>query len=243
MPSPSTMDAMPCRVALGERLARPRSRCGRSCRRRSPRARGARTSRRCAGIATRPCLSGVISTAPAKNDRAAWRSRAPRSRASRSLAATRSNSVDRVHGQAAVERSRHHRTPLELVTKPGREDDPTLRVEGVLVLPQEHAIRTTCVSRCGDFPPLSTTRRHLMTQSTTASTLCSPFPPQTERGAPTRGGAVSMWFGRSRVQDRARDSDERGVTDDPSAGAAEPGDRPTSTTANAPDGSTRRCSQ
>src|ERR1700676_1911076 len=37
-----------------------------------------------------------------------------------------------------------------------------------------------------------------------------------ERGAPTRGGAVSMWFGRSRVQDRAADSDERGVTDDAS---------------------------
>src|SRR5271154_4990265 len=44
-----------------------------------------------------------------------------------------------------------------------------------------------------------------------------PVPHEREPGAPTRGGAVSMWFGRSRVQDRAGDTDERGVIDDPSA--------------------------
>ena len=64
-------------VALARTARRPRSRCGRSCRRRSPRARGSAYSRRCCGIATRPCLSGVISTAPAKNARAAWRSSRP----------------------------------------------------------------------------------------------------------------------------------------------------------------------
>ena len=52
--------------------------------------------------------------------------------------------VQRIDGETAVQRLRHHRTTLELVAKPGREDDPTLCVEGVLVLPQEHDLRTTC---------------------------------------------------------------------------------------------------
>ena len=143
MPSPPTMEATPPDPGAGT-SARPRSRCGRSCPRRSPRARGWRRSRRCCGTATRPCLSGVISTAPGRRSGRPGARVAPRARFSRRLAATRVELVDGIDGQAAVERLRHHRTPLELIAKPGREDDPTLRVEGVLVLPQEHDLRTTC---------------------------------------------------------------------------------------------------
>ena len=106
-------------------------------------------------MATRPCLSGVISTAPEKYDRAAWRSVAPRPRVLE-VGGDPLELLDRVNGQAAVERFRHHCTVLQLVTEAGREDDPPLRVEGVLVLSQEHALPTTCTFRCGDilpFPP------------------------------------------------------------------------------------------
>ena len=83
---------------------------------------------------------------------------------------------DGVHGEASVQRSCHDRTPLELVPKPDREDHPTLRVEGVLELPQEHGLNhLSSVGRI--FPPLPSTRRHLMTQSSTTSTLSSPFAP------------------------------------------------------------------
>src|SRR4029079_5145902 len=116
--------------------------------------------------------------------------------------------VHRIDGQTAVQRLRHHRTTLELVAKAGREDDPTLRVEGVLVLPQEHDLRTTCTFQVWGDPPLSTTRRHLMTQSTTASTLCSPVPPLRGSGERTEEEAVAIWFGRGRLQDRAEDSDD-----------------------------------
>src|SRR6185312_3237770 len=69
----------------------------------------------------------------------------------------------RIHVQAAVEPPCHHRTSLELVTKSRRENDPTLRVEGVLVLPQEHlrhlrlAGPTPISLGALPFPPLRTT--------------------------------------------------------------------------------------
>src|SRR5262249_46642783 len=56
---------------------------------------------------------------------------------------------DGEHGEAAVERLRHDRTPLELVAKARREDDSPLRVEGVLVLSQEHRPRSTCLGPLG----------------------------------------------------------------------------------------------
>src|SRR4029077_8299685 len=82
------------------------------------------------------------------------------------------------------------------------------------VLPQEHDLRTTCTFQVWGDAPLSTTRRHLITQSTTASTLCSPVSPIVGSGERTRGGLVATWFGRSRVQERAEDSEDTSVVED-----------------------------
>src|SRR5262249_46031816 len=71
----------------------------------------------------------------------------------------------RVPRQTTVQRPRHDRTPLELLTKPGREDHPSLGVEGVLVLPQKHVPPTSsvfwgCWLRSHPCPPLRPTLCH-----------------------------------------------------------------------------------
>ena len=120
--------------------------------------------------------------------------------------------LDGVHGQTAVERFRHHRTPLELVTKLRREDDPALRVEGVIELPQEHGLHTFELPVWGFPSPF----HHQAPPYDTIHHSVNPLLPHVEH-APQEleppGGAVSIWFGRSRVQERPGDSDERSVTD------------------------------
>src|SRR5204862_325584 len=80
----------------------------------------------------------------------------------RELAGDAVELVERVHGQTAVERPRHDRTPLELLAKPGRENHPSLGVEGVFVLPQKHVPPTSsvpagCWLRSHPCPPLRST--------------------------------------------------------------------------------------
>ena len=149
-------------------------------------------SRRFGGIATRPCLSGVISTAPAKNVRAAWRSFRSRVGGTRSCAPPGSAEFGRREdGEAAVERLRHHRTSLELVPEARREDDPPLGVEGVLVLSQEHRLRaplSPCAPRGKSSP--STTRRHPMPPLPSSTHLP---PPATPPGSTATTGTGAHW--------------------------------------------------
>ena len=198
-------------------------------------------------MATRPCLSGVISTAPEKNERAAWRSVAPRARASCSLRGDPLELLDRVHGQASVECSRHHRTPLELVTKPGREDHPALRVEGVLVLPQEHGPRTTCTVPVWGYPspfhhqaPPYDTIHHSVNP-------CSPFPPRADaerahnpEEEPCRCGSAEAAYRNAPGNPTTDRDDDRGVGDGPSATDAPPSRTDSTATATAPRCSPRR---
>ena len=141
----------------------PRSRSGRTRPRPPPRGRGRRNSRRFCGIATRPCLSGLISLAPLKKARAALSSFAPRFDCSRTWLATFSNS-------SGVNTERQPPRPLvtkralrELIPVLRREDHPPLRVQGVLELPQEHPDPSPLAPR----PPLPGHCRAVTSRSTT----------------------------------------------------------------------------
>jgi hypothetical protein len=85
----------------------------------------------------------MISTAPEKYDRGGLALRCASGPRVLKVGGDPLELLDRVHGQAAIERFRHYGTVLQLVAEAGREDHPPFRVEGVLVLSQEHALPTT----------------------------------------------------------------------------------------------------
>ena len=136
-------------------------------------------SRRGCGIATRPCLSGTISAAPAKNVARGLELVLPPLRRLPHPHGHVLELLRRIDEQTAPPPLRHVGACFQLVAVLGREDHPPFCVQGVLVLPEEHPAPSlvVCHHMTGKSRPQSPLRATLCPTSPLVNTQSPHFPP------------------------------------------------------------------